>query len=88
MTCALEKSAQPPKISGNMPDIRKSVEKAMKKKGWTTYRLAQALKGKRPGGGTVPQVIVYDFLRGTTTINSGDLGLILDVLGLEIREKR
>lgn len=47
-------------------------------------KLVQALKGKRADGADVPASNVYGFLRGETTINSGDLGLIFDALGLGI----
>ena len=48
----------------------------------------QALKGKREGGKDVPSQTLYEFLRGETAINSNDLGLIADVLGMELKRKR
>jgi hypothetical protein len=71
-----------------MPDLREAVQKEMERREWSTYQLVQALKGKREGGKDVPSATVYEFLRGETTINSEYLGLILDVLGLEIKRKK
>lgn len=71
-----------------MPDLRESVLKELERRGWSHYQLVQALKGKRPGGKDVPAVTLYEFLRGETAINSADLGLIFDALGLEPKRKR
>ena len=60
----------------------------MKRQKMSTYALVQALKGHRAGGTDVPQATVYDFIRGTSAINSDDLGLICDVLGLDLAGRK
>jgi hypothetical protein len=74
-------------LSRTMPDLRKAVLAEMNRRGWSTYRLIQELKGKRHGRKDVPAATVYEFLRGETTINSDDLGLIFDALGLEAKKR-
>jgi len=71
-----------------MPDLREAVLAELTRREWSAYRLVQALKGKRPKGKDVPAVTVYEFLRGETAINSTDLGLIFDALGLEPKRRR
>lgn len=71
-----------------MPNLRQSVLDELQRREWSHYQLVQALKGKRPGGKDVPPVTVYEFLRGETAINSTDLGLICDALGLVLKRKR
>jgi hypothetical protein len=87
-----EKSTMPkPAVMLNrMPDLRAAVLREMKSRGMTTYALVKALKGKRPKGTDVPAPTVYEFVRGDTAINSDDLGLIMEVLGLDVtgRAKR
>jgi hypothetical protein len=68
-----------------MPDLRLIVVRELRRRGWSNYRLVQELKGKRPAGRDVPSMTMYQFLRGQHSINSLDLGLIFDVLGLEVR---
>lgn len=70
-----------------MPDMLAAVRKALDKKEWSHYRLVQSLKGKRPDGKDVPASVVYGFLRGETAINHIDLGLMLDVLDIELKLK-
>jgi hypothetical protein len=71
-----------------MPNLRDAVLAELERRGWTSYKLVQELKGKRPGGKDVPPATVYEFLRGETTINSADLGLIFDAVGLEPKRRR
>lgn len=71
-------------LSATMPDLRDAVRAEMKRRGWSTYRLIKELKGKRANGGDVPHMTVYQFVRGDGPINSDDLGLIFDVLELEV----
>lgn len=71
-------------LSPTMPDLFGAVTKALKRKKWSAYRLVQELKGRRPDGNDVPAGTVYSFLRGETAINSDDLGLIFDVLGITV----
>jgi hypothetical protein len=74
-------------LSRTMPDLRKAVLAEMGRRGWSAYRLIQELKGRRPGGKDVPAPTIYEFLRGETSINSDDLGLIFDALGLEPKKR-
>lgn len=71
-------------ISRKMPDLRKTVQRELKRQKWSAYKLVQELKGKRANGKNVPPAIIYAFLRGETTLNSDDLGLIFDALGLKV----
>lgn len=71
-----------------MPDLRELILKELARRDWSHYQLVLALRGKRPSGKDVPAVTLYEFLRGETAINSADLGLIFDALGLEPRRKR
>lgn len=71
-------------LPGTMPDLREVVVNELERRGWSVYRLVQALKGRRRGGKDVPPVTVYEFCRGETAINSDDLGIIFDVLELEV----
>lgn len=75
-------------LTHTMPDLRAAVVKELERRGWSTYQLVQALKGKRKGGKDVPPATVYEFLRGETTINSEYLGLIFDALGLEAKRRK
>jgi hypothetical protein len=81
---ALRTVPAPDILPATMPDLRESVLAEMKRRKWSTYRLVKELKGKRDTGGDVPHMTVYQFLRGENPINSDDLGLIFDVLDLEV----
>lgn len=72
-------------LNRTMPDFRKAILAELKRREWSHYRLIQKLKGKRPNGKDVPPVTVYEFLRGETAINSDDLGLIADALGMKLK---
>jgi hypothetical protein len=76
-------------LTRTMPDLREAVLAEMERRGWSTYRLVQELKGKRAKGKDVPAITVYEFLRDKkpTAINSVDLGLIFDALGLSVTPK-
>jgi len=71
-----------------MPNLRDAVLAEMERRGLTTYQLVQMLKGKRENGRDVPPATIYEFIRGETEINSADLGLICDALGLVLKRKR
>lgn len=71
-------------LKHTMPDLRKVVLDELEKRGWSHYQLVQAMKGKRAGGKDVPPATIYQFLRSDSDINSSDLGLIFDVLGLRV----
>ncbi len=75
-------------LTRTMPDLRQSILKELERREWSTYKLVQELKGKRADGGDVPSQTVYEFLRGETAINSTDLGLICEVLKLDLKRKR
>jgi hypothetical protein len=81
---ALRTMPAPDILPTTMPDLRDAVRAEMKRREWTAYRLVKELKGKRDKGGDVPHMTVYQFLRGENPINSDDLGLIFDVLDLEV----
>ena len=71
-----------------MPDIRKIINAERKHQGWSKYRLWKELQGKRQDGTNVTQQTVYDFLKGKSSLNSDDLGLIFDALGLELKRRK
>jgi hypothetical protein len=75
-------------LTRTMPNLRDAVLAELDRRGWSHYQLVQSLKGKRPGGKDVPPATLYEFLRGETTINSADLGLIFDALNLEPRRRK
>lgn len=77
-----------PMLSRTMPDFRAVVQAELDRREWSAYRLVQALKGKRKGKKDVPPATVYAFLRGETDLNSYDLGLMFDVLELDVKPKR
>lgn len=75
-------------LTRTMPNLRDAVQAELDRREWTAYRLVQELKGKRPGKKDVPAATIYEFLRGESAINSTDLGLIFDVLQLQVKPKR
>lgn len=68
----------------DMPDLRYAVLKELRRRRWSKYQLVQSLKGKRKDKTNVPQATIYQFLAGSSTINSADLGLIFQVLNLRV----
>jgi hypothetical protein len=72
-------------LSRTMPDVRAAVLEKMSAKDVNPYKLIQMLKGKRAGGKDVPAQTIYAWLRGDNDLNSGDLGLVLDALGMKIK---
>lgn len=76
--------AQTATLIRTMVDFRKSVRTALKRRGWSVYRLVYALKGKRRDGKDVPPAPIYSFVRGSSTLNSDDLGLIFDALQIKL----
>jgi DNA invertase Pin-like site-specific DNA recombinase len=74
-------------LTHTMPDIRKAILEEMERQEITAYKLAQMLKGKRKGRKDVPPPTLYQFLRGDNPINSDDLGLIFDALGMDVNRK-
>ncbi len=70
-----------------MPDLRQAVLKELERRKWSRYKLVQLLKGKRADGTDVTQQSVYAFLRGQTSLNSDDLGLIADALEMQLKRK-
>jgi hypothetical protein len=69
-----------------MPNFREVVRRELKRQSMSKYDLVQALKGKRDNGKDVPPVTIYEFLRDEdpTAINSTDLGIIFEVLGIPV----
>lgn len=71
-----------------MPDFKAVIEAEMSRQKMSTYELVKRLRGKRPAGKDVPASTVYGFLgKKQSAINADDLGLIFDVLGLDITKK-
>ena len=58
--------------------IRKAILEELKRRGWSRYRLVQALQGK------MPPSTVYQYLSGLTDLNSRRVSMILDTLGMKI----
>ena len=75
-------------LNRKMPDLRAKIVAEMERQHLRPIDLVRALKGKRKGGDNVPQATIYEFVRGDTAINSDDLGLICDVLGLDLLGRR
>jgi hypothetical protein len=75
-------------LNRTMPDLHSAVVAEMSRQKMSTYALVKALKGKRPNGEDVPSATVYEFIRGETSINSADLGLICDVLGMDLTGRK
>ncbi len=71
-----------------MPDLRKAVLSELTRQGKSKYWLVKELEGKRPKGANVTPMTVYNFLNGKNSLNSDDLGLIFDALGLEVKPKK
>lgn len=57
------------------------VNDRLKQLDWSAYRLTKEVAGK------VPASSVYDFLRGTSTINSAFLSAIFEACGLTVVAK-
>lgn len=70
-------------IRRTMPDIRAAVQKELKRRGWSAYKLIREL------GGRVKPGTIYGFLRDDepTDITSENLGHIFDVLGWKLPPK-
>ncbi len=63
-------------------DLRSVLIQRQKQLGWSTYKVAKAVKGK------MSTQAVYDFLSGRSeTTTSSNLLAILEALGLEIAPK-
>ncbi|HEV2294562.1 MAG TPA: helix-turn-helix transcriptional regulator [Tepidisphaeraceae bacterium] len=63
-------------------DLREIVQKELKRRGWSYYRLAREIKE------TVPPTTLYEWLGGKSeTINSGHLADILAALDMTVTVK-
>lgn len=62
--------------------IRKSIEAELKRRGWTTYRLVQHVRGE------IPPATVYAYLAGTRDLTTQRADILLKALGLTIRRAR
>ncbi len=60
-----------------MPNIRQAIQEHLDDIGWSVDQLARALDGQ------LAAPAVREFIAGTATINSRELGLVMDVLGLD-----
>ena len=58
--------------------IRKAILNELKSRGWSRYRLVQALEGK------MPPATVYQYLSGYRDLNSQRASIILDTLGFKL----
>ena len=58
--------------------IRKAILNELKRRGWSRYRLVQALEGK------MPPSTVYQYLSGYRDLNSQRASLILKALGFKL----
>ena len=61
--------------------IRETIQKELKRKGWSHYRLAKELHGKMPAR------TVYAYLGGECDLVSDRVSIILQTLGLQIKNK-
>ena len=64
-----------------MSEIREQILKQMRKSGLTIYQVAKMVKGK------IPQRTVYAFLTGEKDTGTETASIILQTVGLEIKEK-
>jgi hypothetical protein len=62
-------------------DIRADILRRLSELGWTRYRLASL---RKPG---ISAAQIYRYLRGDTDLSGFRLGILLDVLDLEIQTK-
>lgn len=61
--------------------IRQAIQKELKRRGWSRYRLIKELKG------AIPPTTVYEYLRGKSELGSDRASIILRALGLQITSK-
>ena len=59
--------------------IKKAIQKELKRRNWTRYRLVKELEGKMPAR------TIYAFLAGEQDLTSERVSMILKVLGLKIK---
>ena len=58
--------------------IRESIQKELRRRGWSQYRLVKALEGKMPAR------TVYAYLGGECDLVSERVSIIMQALGLRI----
>jgi hypothetical protein len=68
-------------IRGLLMTIRETIQKELKRKGWSHYRLVQELEGKMPAR------TVYAYLSGKCDLVSDRVSIMLQVLDLQIKLK-
>lgn len=61
--------------------IREAIQKELKRRVWSRYRLIKELKG------AIPDSTIYDYLRGDCDLGSDRVSIILQALGLQIKRK-
>jgi len=64
--------------AGSTMTIREVIQKELRKRGWSRYRLAKELEGKMPAR------TVYAYLGGECDLVSDRVSIILQALGLRI----
>ena len=67
--------------AGPVMTIRKTIQKELKRRDWSYYRLVKEL------GGTVPPASVYEYLAGKSDLGSERVSIILHTLELKITSK-
>ena len=61
--------------------IRQTIQKELKRKGWSYYRLVKELEGK------IPARTVYAYLSGERDLTTDRASIILEALSLQIKRK-
>ncbi len=61
--------------------IKQAIQKELKRRGWSRYRLIKELKG------AIPATTVYEYLGGKSELGSDRASIILQTLGLQITSK-
>ena len=67
--------------AGSTMTIRDAIQKELRKRGWSYYRLAKELEGKMPAR------TIYAYLSGDCDLVSERVSIILETLGLTIKAK-
>ncbi len=60
-----------------MPNVRQAIQEHLDDIGWSTDQLVKALDGR------IASSAVQEFVAGTATLNTRELGLVMDALGLD-----
>ena len=68
--------------AGPTMTIRETIQKELRRRGWSHYRLAKELEGKMPAR------TVYAYLSGKCDLVSDRVSIILQALGLRIKHPK